>query len=81
MAVNFQQFLINNGIHDFEERLFQWNTTIKEEEPENWIVDAFFWDDEPEGEEFWNKLDNEWSKICREQEVCYGGEFPAVPKG
>ena len=76
--VNFQEFLADNDITNYESRL---TGKIKEDVPGNWIMNAFYFDDQPEGYGFWKRLDSEWLKICEKQEVCYGGEFPTVPKG
>jgi hypothetical protein len=62
------QFLVNNGIEDFDSRIIG---EIREDEPENWIENAFDWHKQSEGYEFWSRLDVLWREICEEQEVKY----------
>jgi hypothetical protein len=75
MAVNFQEFLKNNGINDFESRVDREMTRI---EPKNWISIPFLWIDQPEGWDFWSIIDMEWEEICKKEEVYYGKEFPTI---
>ena len=78
MAVSFLQFLKDNGIEDFEDRL---TGEIEEDNPYDWILNAFEWGSQPEGDYFWQGLNEEWIFECMNYDVCYGKEFPEIFKG
>jgi hypothetical protein len=77
VMINFQEFLADNGVHDFEDRL---EHDIRKEDPRDWILNGLNWDKQPEKYDFWNDLDDDWVEICNKQEVKYGGEFPRIPE-
>ena len=70
MGNKFISFLKDNGIdiEDFEARIFRHGDKIYKEDPEFWIFDAFNWDEQPEGPDFWIELHEEWAEICKEGE-------------
>jgi hypothetical protein len=64
-----KEFLVDNGINDFEERL---ERDVEAFYSRCWIEEAFDWDKQPEGIEFWSDLNFKWVEICLKQEVEYG---------
>ena len=64
----FQEFLKKHGIEDYEGREYDNKLEFSRFKPKTWINGRFIWGKQPEGMEFWERLDNKWLKICKEQE-------------
>jgi hypothetical protein len=72
--MSFLEFLEDNGIHDYEDRLSDC-CSIEEFNPETWLLEAFPWRHQPEGERFWAELNHRW--ILKDIDE-YGKQFPVA---
>jgi len=42
--------------------------------PKDWILEAFLWDEQQEGDDFWFYLNDKWLKIIEENKQIVWGE-------
>ena len=75
MEKRFRRFLKKHGITDFDDREKGIGLIYDRRDPSTWITGRIYFDDQPEGWEFWYKIAKEWR-----EEIKNGKEFPETKR-
>jgi hypothetical protein len=62
MEKRFRKFLKKHKIENLNKRKIGKDLGYKKDDPNTWIIGRIYFDDQPEGWEFWYNIAKEWRK-------------------